>query len=101
MELIVRMKTGFFEKTPYRLEAAEKSLILIPVHADSAERIILPQEDILSVTLTERKSPELEIQTRGAVYGGTLEEGCPFNEAVSYLNENLNVKITCEYKGGE
>ena len=101
MELIVRMKTGFFEKTPYRLEAVEKGLRLTPVNADSAERIVLEQEDILSVTLTERKSPELEIQTRDTVYAGTLEEGYPFSEAVSYLNENLNVKITCEYKGGE
>ena len=101
MKLIVRMKTGFFEKTPYRLEAAEKGLLLTPVKADGTERIVLKQEDILSVTLIERKSPELEIQTRGAVYAGILEGGCSFGETVSYLNENLNVKITCEYKGGE
>ena len=101
MELIVRMKTGFFEKTPYRLEAVEKALLLAPVNAGSTERIVLEQEDILSITLTERRSPELEIQTSGAVYAGILEDGCPFGEAVSYLNENLNVKITCEYQGGE
>ena len=101
MELIVRMKTGFFEKTPYRLEVVEKGLHLIPVHADRADRIVLDQKDILSVTLTERKSPELEIQTRSAVYAGIFEEGCLFGEAVSYLNENLNVKITCEYQGEE
>ena len=101
MEFIIRMKTGFFEKTPYRLEAIGKGLSLIPVTSESSERIVFKQEDILSVTLTQRRHPELEIQTRGVVYSGAFEDGYSFEAVASYLKENLNVKITCEYKGGE
>lgn len=101
MDIIVRLKTGFFEKTAYRLRLGANGLILIPDKGESAERIVIDRKDIRSVTMTERKHPELEIQTRGAVYVGIIEGGCSFGEAVSYLNENLNVKITCEYKGEE
>lgn len=100
MELIIRMKTVFFEKTPYRLEATQRGLLLILVKADGPERMLLLREDILSVSLTERRYPELEIQTRRAVYSGILEDGYPFSEMASYLSENLKLNITCEYKGG-
>ena len=100
MELIVRMKTGFFEKTPYRLEVMEKKLLLIPIQAEVAERIVLEKEEILSVTLSQRKSPEMEIQTRDTVYVGVFEEGVAFEGAANYLKKNLNTKIICEYKGG-
>ncbi len=101
MELILWMKTGFFKKTPYSLEVKESDLLLIPTKAEDAERIILKQEGLLSVTLTQQKYPELEIQTQDAVYAGVFEEGVAFEEAANYLREHLNTKIICEYKGGE
>jgi hypothetical protein len=100
MDLIVRLKTGFFERTPYRLENVEKGLLLIPIKAGGGERIVINGNDILSVTLAEQRYPELEIQTRDAVYAGILGDEYLFGEAVSYFNKNLNVKITCEYNGG-
>ncbi|MDD2956242.1 MAG: hypothetical protein PHD67_07995 [Oscillospiraceae bacterium] len=101
MDFILRVKTGFFEKTAYRLEAGEEGLRLIPVQAEGAEPIVFAQEEILSVTLAQRKSPELEIQTRDAVYTGALGEGVAFEEAADYLKERLKTKIICEYKGGK
>ena len=101
MDVIVRLKTGFFEKTAYRLEMRASRLILIPNKEEFAERIVIDQRDIRSVTLTERKHPELEIQTYDAVYVGIIEGECSFGEVVSFFNENLDAKITCEYKGGE
>lgn len=100
MELIIRMKTGFFEKTPYWLEITDKSIFLIPINENRGEQILLHHEDIQSVTLTELKYPELEIQARNELYTGILVDGCPLGELVSYLNEKLNVKFTCVYKGG-
>lgn len=101
MELILRVKTGFFEKTAYRLEAEKKELRLIPIQAEGAERIVLRREELLSVTLRERKSPELEIQTGDTVYVGVFEEGIAFEETANYLKEHLNTKIIFEYRGGK
>ncbi len=101
MEPIFRLKTGFFEKTPYRLKVVEKALHLVPVHADGAERIVLAQEDILSITLTERKAPELEIQTQNMLYSGIFEANVSVVEAIGQLKERLNTKFICEYKGGD
>jgi hypothetical protein len=101
MEILARIKTGFFEMKPYRLRVEEGSLSLIPLHEVSEEIIVLSEGDIISVTLTEWRLPGLEIQTRNELYSGILEESCSLVEVISCLKEYLNINITCEYKGGE
>ncbi|MGI6433983.1 MAG: hypothetical protein ACOX0F_01210 [Syntrophomonadaceae bacterium] len=101
MDIVIRMKTGLFETTPFRLQTGENRLLLIPVTAEGAEPIVLDEKDILSITLTQRRLTELEIQTRDTLYSGLFEEGYPFEETVNCLKRHLNVNITCEYKGGE
>ena len=101
MEILARIKTGFFEMKPYRLKAEDGSLLLIPIREDGGEVVVLAEEDILSVTLTEGRLPELEIQTRDALYSSTLNEDSILSEVVHCLKEHLNINITCEYKGGE
>ena len=100
MDIIARIKTGFFEMKPYRLKAEDGNLSLIPLQEGGEGIIVLSEGDILSVTLTEGRLPELEIQTRDAPYTGTLEENCSLAEVVHCLKEHLNINITCEYKGG-
>ena len=101
MEILARIKTGFFEMKPYRLKAEEGSLSLIPVQEGGEGAIVLSEGDILSVTITEERLPDLEIQTRDALYSGALEVGCSLAEIVDYLKRNLNINIICEYKGGK
>jgi hypothetical protein len=101
MEILARIKTGFFEMKPYRLKAEEGSLLLVPVQKGSEGVVVLAERDILSVTLTEGRLPEMEIQTRNELYSGILEESCSLAEVINYLKEYLNINITCEYKGGE
>jgi len=101
MDIFARIKTGFFELRPFRLKAEEGNLLLLPLQVEDKGRIVLAEGDILSVTLTEGRHPELEIQTQEALYSGVLEEGCSLAEVVNYLKEYLNINITCEYKGGE
>ena len=101
MEILARIKTGFFEMKPYRLRVEEGSLSLIPLHEVSEEIIVLSEGDIISVTLTEWRLPGLEIQTRNELYSGILEEGCSLAEVISYLKEYLKINIICEYKGEE
>ncbi len=101
MGVIVWLKTGFFEKTAYRLEAGTNGLLLVPEKGEGAGRIVLSEKNLLSVVLTEGRLPELEIQTRDALYQAVFGEGISFEEALDYLKKHLSVNITCEYKGGE
>ena len=101
MDIMARIKTGFFETKPYRLRAEEGSLSLIPLQEGGEGIIVLSEGDILSVTLTDGRLPGLEIQVRNELYSGILEESCSLAEVISYLKESLNINITCEYKGGE
>jgi hypothetical protein len=101
MEILARIKTGFFEMKPYRLKAEEGSLSLIPLQEGGEGTIVLSEGDILSVTLTDGRLPGLEIQVRNELYSGILEEGCSLAEVINYLKESMNINITCEYKGGE
>lgn len=100
MDILARIKTGFFETKPYKLRAEEGSLLLIPLQEGGGDVFVLAEGDILSVTLTEGRLPELEIQTRNKLYSGILEESCSLAEVINYLKEYLNINITCEYKGG-
>lgn len=101
MEILARIKTGFFEMKPYRLKAEEGSLSLIPLQEGGEGIIVLSEGDILSVTLTDGRLPGLEIQVRNELYSGILEESCSLAEVISYLKEYLKINIICEYKGGE
>lgn len=101
MELLVQLKTGFFEKRPYRLKAEDGSISLIPIKESGAEVIFISEGSILSVTLMEGRLPELEIQTRNEMYTCIINGSCSIAEAIKYLKEYLNINITCEYKGGE
>jgi len=100
VEIVARIKTGFFKVKPYRLKADVGSLSLVPLQEGGEGIIVFSEGDILSVTLTEGRLPGLEIQTRNELYSGTLDERCSLAEVINYLNEYLNINITCEYRGG-
>lgn len=101
MKILARIKTGFFEMKPYCLRAEEERLLLFPLQDGPGETIVLTERDILTVTLTDGRHPQLEIQTRKELYSGILEESCSLAEVINYLKEHLKINIICEYKGGE
>lgn len=100
MEIMVRIKTGFFEMNQYLLRAKDGSLLLYPLREGAGEPIVFTAGDIVSVTLTDGRLHELEIQTHNELYSGILEESCSLAEVINYLKKYLNINITCEYKGG-
>ena len=57
MEILARIKTGFFEMKPYRLKAEEGSLSLIPLQEGGEGIIVLSEGDIPTVTLTDGGLP--------------------------------------------
>ena len=96
IDILVRLKTGFFGTTPYRLDVGENEFLLVPVNSDSVESIVLTEKDICSVTLKALKHPELEIKTRDTRFDVVLEERHTFREVLSFLRQYINVSTTCK-----
>ena len=71
MGIEVRLKTGFFETTSYRLEVKNKRLCFFSSVPESGAKITLHEADILSVTLQE-KSSQFEIETGSFLYLGAF-----------------------------
>ncbi len=94
-----RLKTGFFETKRFDLIARKGNLILSPVEAED-QVIIIPEKDILNVTLKNTKSLEMEIQTWDKVYQGIFNNKTDYEELLGQLKGNINKKIVCEYEGG-
>lgn len=98
MGMEVRLKTGFFETTAYYLEVGKKLLSFLPL-SESATKIIIPEGDILSVTLHD-KSSQFEIATGNSLYCGAFVSNNDWTQIIHLLKNELNIKIICEYEGG-
>lgn len=94
-----RLKTGFFETKTFDLIVGKGKLIFSPV--ESADQvIIIPEKEILNITLKNEKSLEIEIQTLDKIYQGVVSDKADYEELLKQLKENINKKIVCEYEGG-
>ncbi len=96
MRIEVRMKTGFFKTTAYELMLDGALLRLAPDDPQDGE-ILLPAREVLSLTLREKKQPQIEILTRGNIYAGVFEQGTDFQETLRVLKGNPDLKIICEF----
>jgi len=96
----IRMKTGFFETKKYELLISSDRLVLSSKETEN-DSIIILVNNIISITLKNKKSPELEIQTREEIFQGNLTEKTDFEKLINSLKESLSVKIVCEYEGGK
>lgn len=96
----IRLKTGFFETKPYDLLVGKDRLVLSSKESESGS-IIIPDKNIISIALNNKKAPEIEIQTWEKIFQGSLLEKADFEKLLNSIKENLSVKIICEYKGGK
>ena len=94
-----RLKTGFFETKTFDLIVSKGKLILSPVESED-QVIIIPEKEILNITLKNEKSLEIEIQTLDKIYQGVVSDKADYEELLKQLKENINKKIVCEYEGG-
>lgn len=100
MGIQIRLKTGFFETGIYRLEVKEKQFRLFPEDPDHGDILSFCEQDILSITLKEKRIPELELQTREACYTATFPQKSDLKETLELVKKGLNTKVICEYEGG-
>ena len=100
MLLNIRMRTGFFETKTYELLIGNDRLVLSSKETES-DSIIILANNIISITLKNKKVPEIEIQTGEKIFQGSFTEKIDFTKVIDSLKENLSVKIICEYEGGK
>ena len=100
MLLNIRMRTGFFETKTYELLIGNDRLVLSSKETES-DSIIILANNIISITLKNKKVPEIEIQTGEKIFQGSLTEKIDLTKVIDSLKENLSVKIICEYEGGK
>jgi len=93
--IAVRLQTGFFERSPYKMHVKAGGLFFQPA-TKGCEALSIPTAGIESVTFFE-KSLKLEIETKGIteVY---LTDESDWLAAMKAFRESLDTRIVCEMK---
>ena len=99
MEYELRLKTGFFETKFYALQISKGKFRLLPKISGDKE-ILLSEKDISALLLKKGEALEIEINALEQSYEGTITDKENYNDLLSELKANLNIKILCEYEGG-
>lgn len=85
MTFLIRLKTGFFKTKLYYLTVEDRQVIMVPKEADENERLVIPEKDLCSVTITRKNttSGELEIIVNNNIYYGSFTYLPILDEAVN------------------
>jgi len=89
----VKLQTGFFERTDYKLKITAEGLTFQPVLKDDDE-ISIPAWSIREVTFYEAKL-KMEIHTKELTDAFFANEG-DWLDAMKAIKEALGIKIFCE-----
>lgn len=98
MQIAVKLKTGFFKTSAYRMQPDRSGLRFLPIDLQDGE-IFLPAQEILSVTFHDREKAWIEISTRNGVCEGIFDTAADCREALVQLHESMDIRIICEYNG--
>ena len=89
----VKLQTGFFERTDYKLKITAEGLTLTSV-AKEKGKISIPAGSIKEITFYEAKL-KMEVQTKELTDAYFASES-DWLDAMRVLKEKLSVKIICE-----
>ena len=89
----VKLQTGFFERTPYTLNAKAEGLVFKP-SAKNGAAVPIPAAGIKSIVFYEANR-KMEIQTNELTEAYFANDADWF-EAMMALKETLGMKIVCE-----
>jgi len=99
MKIELRLRTGFFETTPYVMDAARKRIVLTPqIPGAGKEKIVISCDALVSVSILEKKNPEIEIQAKEGIFFGILPPETDLDKLFEFLKNKLNKKVI--YEGG-
>jgi len=99
LECEMRLKTGFFETKLYDLQFSKGKLKLSPNILGDKEIVLLVKE-ISYLQLKNGENLENEVNTLGLSYQVTITDKGNYDDLLSKLKANLNIKISREYEGG-
>jgi len=90
----VRVQTGFFKRTDFKLKAAAEGLTFIP-SAKGGDKITIPAANIKDVTFYEAKlKMEIQADILTDAYFASADD---LHNAMNELKEELSVKIVCVF----
>ncbi len=92
----LRLKTGFFETTPYRFYILKGHLRLVPDKTSARGNIEIPEEDLVSVALTKDSRLRITISTQSQTFTGTFVGTPDLREVSEYLKNRVYKPIICE-----
>jgi hypothetical protein len=90
----VKLKTGFFAKTEYRLRIRKEGLCFAP--PKGGEKIVIEAAEIKSVTLHE-PGLKMEILASDGLYEADINDYVDFRKMLQTLKENIDIKIVHEF----
>ncbi|MEA5094041.1 MAG: hypothetical protein VB128_03700 [Sedimentibacter saalensis] len=90
----VKLKTGFFEKTLYKLFISENLIVLSPVILGSNKEFSITSEHLVSIEIINIKHTEIEIKTLNESLTCILSKKTDISKLITVLKENFNKKIS-------
>lgn len=99
MDVEFRLKTGFFETKKLALRICRGKLILLPAEGEG-QAIVIPEQEIRAIRLTNERFFEVEIQTQDNTYQGIVHNQAESEMLLQALKEKIKKRIICEYEGG-
>jgi len=96
MTIEVRLKTGFFRTSAYKLRFDQGCLHFVPDDPLETEAV-LAYSEILSVNMYEKKQPQFEILTNCHTYIGVFHNQTDFQKALHLYKLYSNLQIVYEF----
>jgi len=89
----LKMKTGFFETTRYCLYAFTGGIELFPTEDKTKDRIHVPENDLIAITLIREKNSEIEIKTRHQIFTGVFTEDIDLRDVHHDLRKHISTDV--------
>jgi hypothetical protein len=90
----IKLKTGFFETTLYKLSISEGLLVFSPVISRNNKEFSISDEHLVSIEITDKKHTEMEIKTLNEFLTCIFSEKPDISKLIIVLTDNFNKKIS-------
>ncbi len=95
IDVLVRLRTGFYQTTPCRIRSTRSEIVLTPEDHGPVQRpIVIDADDIVSISLVQKKVPEIEIETESETYRCLLDSSIDLPKLLSAIEDTIGTTIT-------
>ena len=94
IDVLVRLRTGFYQTTPYRMRSTRSEIVLTPQdHGIQQRPIMIDADAVVSVSLIRKKVPEIEIETESETYRCLLDSNIDLPKLLSAIEDTIGTTI--------